>query len=126
LLALSCLPSYDNLILEAYPVLSTPPLHWQQCSKDIRERLLCYTGQTTTGQPCLYCYLLQLWWRQRSDAQQTGRLSGCSPLYIDIEKSRTDSVDIMMSKVLRDLAFSRNHPLKSTDDWYTENLKNKI
>jgi hypothetical protein len=27
LLALSCLPSYDNLILEAYPVLSTPPLH---------------------------------------------------------------------------------------------------
>jgi hypothetical protein len=25
-------------------------------------------------------------------------------------------VDIMISKVLRDLPFSRNHPLKSTDD----------
>jgi hypothetical protein len=32
----------------------------------------------------------------------------------------------MISKVLRDLGFSRNQPLKSADDQYTGILKNKL
>jgi hypothetical protein len=35
-------------------------------------------------------------------------------------------VDIMISKVLRDLPFSRNQPLKSADDCYIRILKNKL
>jgi hypothetical protein len=31
-------------------------------------------------------------------------------------KKKTDIVDIMISKVLRDLPFNRNQPLKSADD----------
>jgi hypothetical protein len=38
----------------------------------------------------------------------------------------TDIVDIMTSKVLRDLPFSRNQQLKTADDWYSEILKNKL
>jgi hypothetical protein len=33
---------------------------------------------------------------------------------------------IMISKVLRDLPFTRNHPLKSADDKYIRILKNKF
>jgi hypothetical protein len=33
-------------------------------------------------------------------------------------KKKTDFVDIMISKVLRDFPFSRNQPLKSSDDQY--------
>jgi hypothetical protein len=32
-------------------------------------------------------------------------------------KKKADFVDIMISKVVRDLPFNRNHPLKSADDW---------
>jgi hypothetical protein len=35
-------------------------------------------------------------------------------------------VDTMISEVLPDLPFSRNQPLKSTDDNYTRILKNKL
>jgi hypothetical protein len=38
---------------------------------------------------------------------------------------KTDFVDIVISKVLCDLPFSRNEPLKSTD-WYIRILKNKL
>jgi hypothetical protein len=34
--------------------------------------------------------------------------------------------DIMISKVLRDLPFSRNQTLKSADDQYIRILKNKL
>jgi len=33
-------------------------------------------------------------------------------------------VDTLTSKVLRDLRFSQNQSVKSTDDWYTGTLKN--
>jgi hypothetical protein len=35
-------------------------------------------------------------------------------------------VGIRISKVLRDLLFGRNQPLKSADDWYLRILKNKL
>jgi hypothetical protein len=35
-------------------------------------------------------------------------------------------IDIMIPKVLRDLPFSRNQPLKSADDQYIRILKNKL
>ena len=38
----------------------------------------------------------------------------------------SDFVDIIISRVLRDLPFSRNQPLKSTDDQYIRILKNKL
>jgi hypothetical protein len=41
-------------------------------------------------------------------------------------KKNTDFVAIMISKVLRDLPFSRNQPLKSPDDKYITILKNKL
>jgi hypothetical protein len=41
-------------------------------------------------------------------------------------KKNTDFVYIMISKVLRDLPFSRNQPLKSADDQYINILKNKL
>jgi hypothetical protein len=37
-----------------------------------------------------------------------------------------DIVAVMISKVLRDLPFSRNQPLKSADDYYIRILKNKL
>jgi hypothetical protein len=41
-------------------------------------------------------------------------------------KKKTDFVDIMISKVLRDFPFGRNQPLKSADDQYIRILKNKL
>jgi hypothetical protein len=41
-------------------------------------------------------------------------------------KKKTDFVDITISKVLRDLPFSRNQPLKSADDCTSEFFKNKL
>jgi hypothetical protein len=38
----------------------------------------------------------------------------------------TGFVDIVISKALRDLSFSRNQPLKSADDQYIRILKNKL
>jgi hypothetical protein len=38
----------------------------------------------------------------------------------------TDFVDVMMSNVLRDFAFSQNQPLKSADDQHIRILKNKL
>jgi hypothetical protein len=38
----------------------------------------------------------------------------------------THFVDIMISKVLRDLPFSRNQPLKSADEQYIRIMKNKL
>jgi hypothetical protein len=35
-------------------------------------------------------------------------------------------VAIMISKVLRDLPFSRNQPLKSADEWYIKILESKL
>jgi hypothetical protein len=32
----------------------------------------------------------------------------------------------MISKILRDLSFSQNLPLKLADDWYIRILKNKL
>jgi hypothetical protein len=37
----------------------------------------------------------------------------------------TDLVDTMILKVLCDLPFGRNRPLKYADDWYIKILKNK-
>jgi hypothetical protein len=38
----------------------------------------------------------------------------------------TDFVDIMISKVLHDLPFSQNQPLKLADDQYIKIYKNKL
>jgi hypothetical protein len=38
----------------------------------------------------------------------------------------TDSVDIVVSRVLRDLPFSWNQTLKLADDWYIRILKDKL
>ena len=38
----------------------------------------------------------------------------------------TDFVDIKISKVLHDLPFSQNQPLKSADDLYIRILKNNL
>jgi hypothetical protein len=41
-------------------------------------------------------------------------------------KRNKKEIHIMTSKVLRDLSFSRNQPLKSPDDQYITILKNKL
>jgi hypothetical protein len=43
----------------------------------------------------------------------------------NLNLKNTNFVD-MVSKVLRDLPFSRNQPLKSANDWYIRILKNKL
>jgi hypothetical protein len=45
-----------------------------------------------------------------------GGLPGCSPPKPPKIKKKTDFVDIMISKVLREFPVSRNQPLKSADD----------
>jgi hypothetical protein len=56
-----------------------------------------------------------------------GGLPGYSPQNSQNRNFKnTDFVDIMISKVLRDLPFSRNQPLKSADDQYIRILKNKL
>ena len=42
------------------------------------------------------------------------------------KKRNTDFVDIIIANVLCDLPFSRNKPLKSTDDQNIRILKNKL
>jgi hypothetical protein len=39
---------------------------------------------------------------------------------------KTNFIDMVISKVLRDIPFSRNQPLKSADDQYIRILKNKL
>jgi hypothetical protein len=41
-------------------------------------------------------------------------------------KKKKHFVGVMISKVLRDFALSRNQPLKSADDQYITVLKNKL
>jgi hypothetical protein len=48
---------------------------------------------------------------------------GGSPSQIEIKK--TVFLDKMVSRVLRDLPFNRNQPLKTADDLYIRILKNK-
>jgi hypothetical protein len=51
-------------------------------------------------------------------AHKEGGLPGCSPPQTPKNKNlkNTDFVDIVISKVLPDLPFSRNQPLKSADE----------
>jgi hypothetical protein len=56
-----------------------------------------------------------------------GGLPGCSPPKTAKSKfKKTDSVTILISKLLRDFPSSRNQPLKSADDKYIRILKNKL
>jgi hypothetical protein len=58
---------------------------------------------------------------------QAGGLLGCSPQSPQNRNIiNTDFVDIMIPKVLRDLPFSRNQPLKLADDWCIRILKSKL
>jgi hypothetical protein len=58
-------------------------------------------------------------------APKGGGVPGCSPAPKPKFKKNTDFADIV-SKVLRDLPFSRKHSLKSADDQYIRILKNKL
>jgi hypothetical protein len=65
--------------------------------------------------------------RCRNGAPKGGGLPGCSPSkHQNRYLKNTHFVDIILSKVLRDLPFSRNQPLKSADDQYIRILKNKL
>jgi hypothetical protein len=56
-----------------------------------------------------------------------GGLPGCTPQSAQNRNLKsTDFVDIIISKVLRDLPFSRNQPLKLADEQYIRILKNKL
>jgi hypothetical protein len=55
-----------------------------------------------------------------------GGVPGCDLPPPPNEIKKTDFVDIIISKILRDLHFSLNQPLKSADDWYIGILKNII
>jgi hypothetical protein len=58
---------------------------------------------------------------------QGGGVPGFSPQTPENQNLKnTDLVDIMISNVLRDLLFSRNQPLKSTDDRHIGILKDKL
>jgi hypothetical protein len=60
-----------------------------------------------------WCYVL---WNMRTPTKGEGGLAACSsPPQIKIYKRVF--VDRMISKVLRDLPFSRNQPLELADDW---------
>jgi hypothetical protein len=68
-------------------------------------------------------------WSCTIGALKDGRLPGCSPhppKATKLKLKNTDFVNIMISKVLRDLPLSQNQPLKSVDDRYIRNSKNKI
>jgi hypothetical protein len=49
-----------------------------------------------------------------------------APTKSKLKKKKADFVDMMISNLLRDLLFSRNHPLKSDDDLDIGILKNEI
>jgi hypothetical protein len=59
-------------------------------------------------------------------------VGGCSPAVPPSKPPQnrnlkdTDFVDMMLSKILRDLPISRNQPLKLADDWYIRILENKL
>jgi hypothetical protein len=55
-------------------------------------------------------------------------LPGCSPPpnHLKLKIKKTDFVDIILSKVLRDFHFSRNQPLKLADENCIRILKNKL
>ena len=69
------------------------------------------------------------YFRSTQGHTQGGGVAGLQPYPQnpqDRNLKKTDFVDIMISKVSRDLPFSRNQPLKSADDWYIGILKNKL
>ena len=67
-----------------------------------------------------WCYVTE-----SSRCAPKGEAAGMQPPS-HIEIKSTDFVDTMISKVLRDLTFSLNQPLKSARDLYIGILKHKI
>jgi hypothetical protein len=62
-------------------------------------------------------YMTQASGRTREHPRGGGGVPGCSaPLTPNQILNNTDSVDIMISKVLCDFPFSQNQPLKSADN----------
>jgi hypothetical protein len=55
-----------------------------------------------------------------------GCRAAATPKPVKLKLKKADFVDIMISKVLRDLPFSQNEPLKPVDDWYIRISKTKF